>query len=100
MVYFAAAIHGVMNRIIELWRNKMSVPANKDVVRAFMAAQTNGDYAEARLLLREDVIFHVPVSAEKVLDIPSLTRGADRYIETRRDTVEKLYKSHARNIEV
>jgi ketosteroid isomerase-like protein len=78
----------------------VSIPVNKDVVRAFMAAQTNGDYADARLFLCEDLIFHVPVSAEKVLDIPSLTRGADRYIETRRNAVEKLYKSHARNVEM
>jgi ketosteroid isomerase-like protein len=73
---------------------------NKDVVRAFMAAQTNGDFAEQRRLLQDDVIFHVPVSGEKVLGIPSLTQGADKYIETRRVAVGRLYKSHARNIDM
>jgi ketosteroid isomerase-like protein len=78
----------------------MSITNTKDVVRAFMAAQTNGDYAEARRLLRDDVTFHVPVSGEKVLGIPSLTQGADNYIETRRKAVGKIFKSHARNIEM
>jgi ketosteroid isomerase-like protein len=78
----------------------MAIADNKDVVRAFMAAQTNGDAAAARRLLRDDLTFHVPVSGEKVMGIPTLTRGADSYMETRQKAVGKIYKSHARNIEM
>ncbi len=78
----------------------MSMTDNKNVVRAFMDAQTNGDLAEQRRLLQDDVTFHIPASGAKVLGIPLSTQGADKYIETRRNAVGKLYKSHARQIDM
>jgi len=71
---------------------------NKDIVLAFIEAQNIDDLDKQRGLLSDDVRLHIPLSAQRVMNIPSMVEGADQYIQSRRSAVSKIYRDGTRNM--